>query len=546
MSFLKELFNWKQPKLYNPEHWICDWLIVFTLTILSTYVIFDLVVTFVLLTEIQGYLMIDDTKSAWIGKAFFFMNAFAPLYAVYLAKTQGFKLLLFVGTVLFFFGSILTGFATNYTVMLVFRSIGGAGGGIILANSLGMISHAIPETMRNRALTVYSNIFFGLGIASALLVGGYIGQLYHWRAAYTGNLYAVIPFLLWILLFLPETEKIKLPPYDFLSLFSLATFFFCLLLIVTQAKAPWNTMGWHSTFIIGCGLCGLLALIIFAIATLTVETPLVNVHLFRHLRYSIGCLGIVIVGFMVFGGTVVMISLLETVYLFERLTIGWFVGMIGFIYLLFGIIPIIFANMLQPRVFILIGLSLVIISCFMYQKLTIQSDKWEIGTYQAIMSIGIALILGPLTVVSLSVLTPEEIPKGTALFSFLRMIAATFGSAIIKMIMAIREPFHSLRFGEQVVVNSARFEQEFRALSQYIIQNASSAPVKGRDQATQLLIAYINQQARISALTDALYILGWATFILTFIIIFIILSRIWRERFSGLQIFRRGMQKAEL
>lgn len=124
---MNSIFDWKNPRLFDPSNPLCVWLNVFNVTLISMLVIIDLLSSVIITSQMQGFLAVDDTRTQWIGKVFFFASALAPLYSIHAANLYGYKRMLFIGNVIFSIGAIGTGFASNYIETLIFRSLGGMG-----------------------------------------------------------------------------------------------------------------------------------------------------------------------------------------------------------------------------------------------------------------------------------------------------------------------------------------------------------------------------------------------------------------------------------
>ena len=392
------------------------------------------------------------------------------------------------------------------------------GGGIVLTVSLNIITITVPDRLRTVAVTAFTNLFFGGGIATGLLLGGYFGQMGYWRAIFFINLYLSLPTLLLTWILIPETPKLKLKPYDFFGFFCIAVFFLTLLFVVTQAKAPWNTLGWRSPFIVGCYLVLLISFVAFLLHTHRNDQALVDIKLFRSANFFIGSLGLIVIGFMIFGVTIELMGILQNIYLYEYWMVGKFVCVVGFIYLVFGVVTTVLSRLISPRFFILFGLLLIIYSSFAHQNITIQSEPSQIGWLLAIRSVGIALVIGPLTAQALSPFAQIDACHAVALLTFFRQMAATFGSSLIAMIVAIRMPYHALRFGEQVNIYSARFHNYFMELNRHITEGIGQGNYLGHKQTTDLIIQGIVGQAEIASLNDAITILGMATVVIALLI----------------------------
>ncbi len=85
-----------------------------------------------------------------------------------------------IGVFLFGASSISCGFAQTFNLIIVSRAIQGIGGALLVPGSLALIGASFPETMRGRAIGIWS----GTTAISAMigpLLGGWLVQNASWR-----------------------------------------------------------------------------------------------------------------------------------------------------------------------------------------------------------------------------------------------------------------------------------------------------------------------------------------------------------------------------
>jgi MFS transporter, DHA2 family, multidrug resistance protein len=504
------LFSWNRPKLHNIDSHVCRKFIIACVTIASMTIIMDLLSVVMVLTEIEGSFSIDSTYGFWLARSYMYMLVIAPLISYRLAKCYGFKLMFFVGNTLFIMSSIVCSLTTDYWVMLCFRIIAGFGGGIVLTVGMPIIHFTIMnDKLRRPIILAYNNVHFGFGIALGLIFGGYFGQIGYWQLVLHVNIFFTVIALIIGLFVLPETEKQPCAPYDKIGLTTIILCSLSLLIIVTQVKAPWNTMGWYSPLILSCGFIAVASLITFIVHSLQHDDPLFDVRLFTYRPFLIGSTALFLVSTMVFGVTMATLQMLQDYYGYERLKLGLFMSSLGIIYALLGLIPGITSKYINFRIWALLGVALLTYSCFISQTLTIQSDHYELGAVILLRAIGVSFSLGSLTVWALFCFDSEMYAKGTSIVTFMRQLGGVLGSGIIGMIADTRLPFHALRFGEQVNTQSARFMQYTQQLTNTLTTTKGSPPIESSKQTTELIITWIKAQAHISGILDAEYILGW-------------------------------------
>ncbi|MGE3953741.1 MAG: MFS transporter [Parachlamydiales bacterium] len=502
-----QLLNWHQPLCCRRFPAAALWWLAVTVTFAGTSVVISLMSIILLLSEVEGALAVSPTHGLWLGRIFLFTVGLSPLFAVRISWNYGFKRVLFCGILLFMSGAILTPFTSHYSIMFFCRLIGGLGGGVVISVGLAILSRLLSDRYRAIVISLSSSITFGLGIALGLLYSGYIGQIGTWQLMSLPDIILAPPVLLLLLLFCPELPTEKRPPYDYLSLFSLYTAAFALFLIVTQVKEPWNTLGWRSGFTISCWIVSLLALSLLVYATWTRKYPLLDHRLLKDPVFIISCLGMAIVGVMIFGVTLTSIGMLETIYRYEKWTVGWFLSSIGLIYCLGGILPSLLVHRVPPVAFALVGIALITLSCFIDHSYTVQSTMGQLFVVISMRAVGVSLTLGPITTFALSDLPHDIAPRGAAIVTFIRQMGGAFGSGIIQTIQITREAYHNARFGEMVNVYSPRYEQFYRTLDTHL--STASGPVRGGEQSTQLIIADILNQSKLASLLDAIWIFGW-------------------------------------
>ncbi len=518
MNRLRAIFDWENPYFFDPHHPVCIWLNVINVTLISMLVTINLLSTVVVAGEIQGAFSLDVTSTDWLTKLFVFCTSISPLYCIHAANKYGYKRLLFLGNVIFSIGMIGGGFATHYYELLFFRALAGLGGGIVITVGLNIITITVHEKDRAAAVTAYSNFFFGFGIVIGLLLGGYFGETGEWRKVFLMNLYFSLPTLLLTWILIPETPLLKHKPFDFFGFVYVILFFLALLCILTQAKAPWNTLGWHSPFIHGCYLVMLITFAAFLLHSHRNKSAIIDLTLFTKLPFCIGVIGLIIEGVMVFGVSFERINFLLSIYHYEYWMVGKFMSIMGCVYLIFGTLTTVLANVIDYRIFILGGLTLIIASCFLSQDITIQSGPFQIGWLLGLRSAGLGLVLGPLTALGLSPFSQAEANHAVGILTFFRQISTAYGSGLIGLIVGMRAPYHALRFGEQVNSYSARYKYYSQKLNMHVSEIVGQGRYLGKRQTNELIITQIEQQAEIAALNDALYILGMASLVIACLI----------------------------
>lgn len=125
----------------------------------------------------------------------------SPIFG-YLGDRVSRKWLIAAGIFVWSVGTVLTGFAGTFAMLLAFRVLVGVGEASYASISPGLISDTFGAARRNNALTIFSAAM-PLGYALGYLFGGEMTTHYGWRHAF---IWAGAPGLLLALILLPFKE----------------------------------------------------------------------------------------------------------------------------------------------------------------------------------------------------------------------------------------------------------------------------------------------------------------------------------------------------
>jgi len=98
-----------------------------------------------------------------------------------------------IGGLLFLLGSAGCAASPTMLVLLVARAVQGFGGGLLLAQSMGLIGELYPAALRTRILALVSGVW---AVAALLgpMIGGVFAELHWWRGAFWVNLPIILGF----------------------------------------------------------------------------------------------------------------------------------------------------------------------------------------------------------------------------------------------------------------------------------------------------------------------------------------------------------------
>ncbi|TVY84960.1 Efflux pump FUS6 [Lachnellula suecica] len=199
-------------------------------------------------------------EAFWSGTSFLLTSAvFQPVIAG-LSHVFGRKELVLASALFFAVGSIVAAVATNFTMMLVGRSIQGIGGGGILTLGEVLVTDLVPLAARG-AWFGYLGSMWAIGSVTGPLMGGAFAQNVSWRWIFWINLPIIGTGTVAIIIFLkldklPGKLMDKVKSFDWLGsvIFVASTVSFLIPLTWGGIQYPWDS--WRTLFPLLIGVAG--------------------------------------------------------------------------------------------------------------------------------------------------------------------------------------------------------------------------------------------------------------------------------------------------
>ena len=176
--------------------------ILFILTGLNLFNYLDRYVLSAVLTPIQKEFGLNNSQAGWLGTAFMIGYLVTSPVFGWLGDRWSRKWLIAAGIFVWSVGTILTGFAATFAMMIAFRLLVGLGEASYATISPSLISDSYAPAKRNNALTIFY-VAMPIGAALGMIIGGLIAAHWGWRHAF---IWAGVPGLLLALVMLPFAE----------------------------------------------------------------------------------------------------------------------------------------------------------------------------------------------------------------------------------------------------------------------------------------------------------------------------------------------------
>ncbi len=224
------------------------------------------------------------------------------------ADMVGRKLLYVYGFGIFVLGSALCGFAPDLGWLIAARVLQAVGAAMLQANSVALIVHAMPRDKLGRGLGV-QGAAQAMGLALGPVIGGLIVGLAGWRLIFFVNVPIGILGMVLGWFFLPRSRELEAgTTFDWLGTLLFVPAAGALLLSLSEAAR----VGWTSTQVVVLGAVAIVIFVAFVTWERRVQSPLVDLNLFRRATFSAGISSGLLAYLLLFAALFIIPFFLET------------------------------------------------------------------------------------------------------------------------------------------------------------------------------------------------------------------------------------------
>ena len=172
--------------------------------------------------------------------------------------------------------------------LIAWRVIQGIGGAMLMASSSAILTDAFPANQRGMALGV-NMVAAVAGSFLGLLIGGFLSE-WEWKAVFWVGIPIGVVGTIWSYRSLRELGSRSPGKLDWAGTVTFGLGLTVLLLGITYGIQPYGNSptGWGSPAVLGSIGVGLLLLVAFCFIELKVESPMVDMRLFKSATFGMG------------------------------------------------------------------------------------------------------------------------------------------------------------------------------------------------------------------------------------------------------------------
>lgn len=492
---------------------INPWLIAITVTLATFMELLDTSIANVALPHMAGGLAVSYDESTWVLTSYLVANAVVLPLSAWLSRVFGRKNYYMTCVALFVASSFLCGIAPNLGLLIFFRVLQGIGGGGLAPVEQAILVDTFPPAKRAGAFALYS-----MAIVTAPAIGpplgGWITDHSSWRWVFFIN----VPIGLISLLL--TSQLVQDPPefvkeiraartggklnIDYWGILLLAVGFGSLEIVLDKGqREDWL----ESHFIVIFLTVALVCLITAAIYEWRHHDPVVEIRLFQERNFAISNILYFIFGFTLFGSTVLIPQMLQSLYGYTATDAGLVLGPGALMIVV--VAPL--AVRLTPRVGAgrLLSISSVVVglSLWHFASLNLSTDYAHYAMARALQGIGLGFFFVPVSQLAYSYIPLSKNNKASSITNLFRNLGGSFGVAFVTTMLERRLQFHHSVLVQHLTPDNNSFQTTVDSVARYLAGTGASA-ADAAQKAYGLLSGIAERHAALLASQDCFRLLG--------------------------------------
>lgn len=375
---------------------------------------------------------VNATQVQWLTTSFLLTSIIFIPMSGYLSTTFSSKALVVFAMSCMLVGTIIGGWSPNFGVLILSRIIQAIGAGIILPLVQTILLIVFPYHRRGFAMGMLGAVT-NVAPASAPSISGIIIDVLDWRSLHWVLLPLVIITLILAIFLMKNVLKKNEVTLDMTSIILSAIGFSFFIFGLSNV----SVYGFLDFMVLVPLLIGIFTLWVFITRQFKLPTPVLDLNLFRNKTFTLSLI-------LIFINMMLLLSTETILPMFSQSVLGTSAFLSGFLLvpgtILLSVITFVSGSLYDRyggRTIAIIGFAMTTLSLVLLNTVGMDSSPYFIMGYFCIFMFGFGLTLMPLVTISMSELSDDEIPHGSAINNTIRQFAMTFGIIALTSIISI-------------------------------------------------------------------------------------------------------------
>jgi MFS transporter, DHA2 family, multidrug resistance protein len=504
----------------NNELTVNPWFIALAVTLAAFMETLDTSIANVALPYIGGGLGRSYDEVTWILTTYLVANAVVLPMSAWLSRVFGRKRYYLGSVVLFTLASFFCGLAPTLEIMLASRVVQGLAGAGLVPVTQAILVDTFPPAKRASAFALYTVVIVTAPAIGPVL-GGWITDNYNWRWIFFINI--PVGFLAFFL-----CNRMVRDPQAFeaerasvrtngrlhidgvgIALIALASASLEVTLDRGQIDDWFGSRFITATLIIA--VTGWIATILWELRR---KDPIIDFRLLARRNFAIANVLLFVFGVGVFGSTVLIPQILQSLYGYRAVDAGLVLGPGALVISVFAPISaqVLQRQLMSARVLLIISLTIVGLSMWYYSTFTLTTDYSHYALARAYQGLGYGFLFVPVNALAYSQLKPDQNNRASSLTNLFRNWGGSFGIAFITTAVERRNQFHQTNLGAAISPTSPLLQDGLTKVTDYLTTRGGYTGPDASNLANAYYFQQLRHQVSLLSFMDCFRVIAWLTF----------------------------------
>jgi DHA2 family multidrug resistance protein len=445
------------------------WLIAWVVTLATFMEVLDTSIANVALPHVAGSLAAGVDESTWILTSYLVANAIIlPLNGLF-SSVIGRKRYYMLSVALFTVSSLLCGLAPSLKWLIIFRVLQGLGGGGLQPVSQAVLLDTFPAEQIGMAMAMY-----GVSVVTAPIIGptlgGWITDNFSWRWIFFINIPVGFLSLFMTSRVVEDPPYLEHKPMSTLKRDSIAIGVIAIGLASFQIMLDrGQRLDWFDSRIIV-----LLAILAAAGLLFTLvwegirKDPVVEVHLLEERNFLLSNILIFMIGFVLYGSTVLLPLMLQTLAGYTATLAGLVLSPGGILTMICMPIVGYLMGKVQARWLIALGLAIMALSCEFMARFNLTVDYGTAVAARMVQSAALAFLFVPINAAAYAYVPGPKRTQASGMINLSRNIGGAVGIAISSTILARYSQVYQSVLSAHMTASDPQYRTALRAAMQQL------------------------------------------------------------------------------
>ncbi|MEV5611610.1 MDR family MFS transporter [Streptomyces sp. NPDC052225] len=330
--------------------------------------------------------------------------------------------------VIFLIGSALSGMAQDMSQLIGFRAVQGLGAGGLMVGVMAIIGDLIPPRERGKYQGMMAGVM-ALAMIGGPLVGGTITDHLGWRWAFYINLPIGVVALVAITAVLHLPKKRATGKVDYLGAALLTVGITSIVLVTTWGGSEY---AWGSAVIMELIGIGVAALVGFVFSQTRAAEPIMPLHIFRSLNFTLMSVIGFITGFVMFGAVLFLPLYQQSVQGASATNSGLLLLPMLLAMMVVSLVAgRVTTNTGKYKVFPVVGSVLMVGGLFLLAQMDTGTSRFTSGIYMAVLGAGMGCLMQITMLVAQNSVEMKDMGVASSSTTLFRTLGSSFGVAIM-------------------------------------------------------------------------------------------------------------------